>query len=276
MVFVKANDDMHARQMAEVAGWLSACSELVSRGIVPVEADRGMRYWTASKCRLQCWQAALKVFEDDLADPCEMHDPWHAIEVVIQEILVSDLLTRVWTAILVQHDQQTGHQELQSIGYSVFIGHLELRSRAMRLMLHHRAAEQQAYDRLDQVRRRMERWTDLLLSRIANLEIAAQFGFEEHRVRDFAADRPLEDHTRRRQMETLLQASLAAALNRDLSSCPANPDLNAEIIAGILECFPEDRFDSVGLPKGLLHWQLEQSQRDVEQVLQSLMDEENA
>ncbi len=266
---------MHARQMAELAGWLSACSELFTGDVVPIDSGQGMRYWTASKCRLQRWQAALKVFEDDLANPCEMHDPWYAIEVVIQEILVSELLTRVWTAVLVQHDQATDGHELQSIGYSVFIGHLELRSRAMRLMLHNRAAGQRVYDRIDRLRRRMERWTDLLLSRISNLDIAGQFGFDEQRVLDFAADRPLEDHARRLQMENLLQASLVAALNRDVSDCPANPDLNAEIVAGVLECFPGDRFDSVGLPKGLLQMQLEQDHKNTEDMLQALMDEEN-
>ena len=265
---------MHARQMAEMAGWISACSELFSSGMVPVEGQHGMRYWTASKCRLQRWQSALKVFEDDLAEPCEMHDPWYAIEVVIQEILVSEILTRVWTAVLVQHDQTSGNQELQSIGYSVFIGHLEMRSRSMRLLLHNRAAGQQVYDRIDKLRRRMERWADLLLSRISDLEVAARFGFDEQRVRDFAADRPLEDHQRRSRMENLLQASLVAALNRELSTCSANPDLNAEIIAGILECFPGDRFDSLGLPKGLMHLQVEQNQRNTEAILQTLADEE--
>ena len=93
---------MHARQMAEVAGWLSACSESVSGGVTPLDPHRGMRYWTAAKCRLERWQTALKVFESDMQYQDPRHNPWPAIEVVVQEILVSDLLTRVWTAVLVQ------------------------------------------------------------------------------------------------------------------------------------------------------------------------------
>ena len=243
---------MHAKQMAEIGGWLSICSEVFTRGGQPANANSAMRYWAASKCRLQRWQAALKVFEDDFANPCEMHDPWHAIEIVVQEILISDVLTRVWTAVLVQHDRALEHNEMQSIGHSVFIGHLEARNRALRLMIHNRPHNQRAYDRLDELRRRMERWIDLLLSRVSDLELAIQFGFDEHRVRDFAADRHLENHERREQVQKLLLASLISSLKRGVKQWTANPDLNREIAAGVLACFPGDRFDSHGLPKSIM------------------------
>ena len=271
--YVKEPLRMHAKQMAEVAGWLSFCSELFSRGLIPPCQEHGMRYWTASKCRLQRWQAALKIFEDDLADPQPNHDPWHAIEVLLQEILLSDVLTRTWTALLVQHDEQTGNQELKSIGYSVYIGHLEARNRALRLILHHRGAGEASFDRIDALCRRMERWSDMLLSRLENLRIAKQFGFDSHRVGDFAADRHLESRQRRQQVENILQASLIAALSRDSSTCTANPDLNREIVAGILECFPEDRFDELGLPKGLVQLQLEQVPDEAESLLKQIEGE---
>ena len=260
--------------MAEIAGWLSICSEVFRRGGVAADADQAMRYWAASKCRLQRWQAALKVFEDDFAEPCEMHDPWHAIEVVLQEILISELLTRVWTVVLIQHDRTINHHDMQSIAHSVFIGHLEARNRAMRLLMHNRPSNQRAYDRLEELRRRMERWTDLLLSRISDLEMAIQFGFDEHRVRDFAADRHLEDHKRRQHTEHLLLASLSSGLRRDVMNYSANPDLNREIAAGVLSCIPADRFDSTGLPKSIMLMQMEQVQTDTHEMVQTLIDEE--
>ena len=266
---------MHARQMAETGGWLSICSEVFSKGGVQADSQQAMRYWAASKCRLQRWQAALKVFENDLANPQEMHDPWHAIEVVIQEILISEILTRVWTVVLIQHDRVFDHDEMQSIGHSVFIGHLECRNRALRLILHNRAANQNAYDRLDELRRRMERWVDLLLSRVSDLPLAIQFGFDEHRVRDFAADRHLENHERRQQMESLLLASLTSGLQRNVSSWSANPDLNREIVSGVLACIPGDRFDTTGLPKSVMMMQMEQVQNDTHAMVQSLIDEED-
>jgi hypothetical protein len=270
--FLESEWRMHAKQMAEVAGWLSSCSELFRSGLIPPRHENGMRYWSASKCRLQRWQAALKIFEADLEDPDPRHDPWHAIEVLLQEILISDVLTRVWTALLVEHDEARGHQEMKSIGYSVFIGHIEARNRALRLMLHYRGTSEPSFDRVDALRQRMERWTDLLLSRIEELPIARQFAFDTCRVADFAADRHLESLERRRHMENILQASLTAALSRDSSTCSANPDLNRDIVAGVLACFPEDRFGELGMPKGLVQLQLEQVPDEARCLLQSLND----
>ena len=269
------NGVMHATQMAEIGGWLSICSEVFTRGGHPANANQAMRYWSASKCRLQRWQAALKVFENDFQNPCEMHDPWHAIEVVIQEILMSELLTRVWTVVLIQHDRYIEHNEMQSIGQSVFIGHLETRNRAMRLMIKNRASNQKAYDRLEELRRRMERWVDLLLSRISDLELAIQFGFDEHRVRDFAADRHMEDSQRRDQVQKLLLASLTSSLKNGVKQWTANPDLNREIAAGVLACFPGDRFDTHGIPKSIMMMQMDQVQNDTHAMVQGLIDEED-
>ena len=273
-IFQERTSVMHARQLAEIGGWLSICSEVFSRGSQPVDARSAMRYWAASKCRLQRWEMALKVFEDDFATPCEMHDPWHAIEIVIQEILVSDVLTRVWTAVMIQHDRVVDHNEMQSVAHSVYIGHLEARNRALRLTLHNRSDNEAVCDRLDELRRRMERWTDLLLSRVSDLELAIKFGFDEHRVRDFAADRSLEDQQRRQQIEKLLQASLASSLNRGVRQWSANPDLNREIAAGVLACFPADRFDSHGLPKSIMMMQMEQVHNDTHELVQNLIDNE--
>ncbi|MDG2012647.1 MAG: hypothetical protein P8J33_04030 [Pirellulaceae bacterium] len=266
---------MHATQLAEIGGWLSISSDLFIREGQQANLKSAMRYWAASKCRLQRWQAALKVFEDDFANPCEMHDPWHAVETVVQEILVSEVLTRIWTAVLVQHDRVLAHQELQSIGHSVFIGHLEARNRALRLLLKNRPVNQAAFDRVDEIRRRMERWIDLLLSRVTDLEVAIQFGFEESRIRDFAADRPMENDEQLQQARKLLLASLSASLKRGIKTWTANPDLNREIAAGVLACVPSDRFDSVGLPKTITLMQMEQIHNDTHEMVTNLIDNED-
>lgn len=269
------NSVMHAKQMAEIGGWLSICSDLFTQGDQPVNASQAMRYWAASKCRLQRWQAALKVFENDFENPCEMHDPWHAIEVVIQEILISDVLTRIWTVVLIQYDQFAEDNEMQSIGQSVFIGHLEARNRALRLMIRNRASNQEAFDRLEELRRRMERWIDLLLSRVSDLQLAIQFGFDEHRIRDFAADRHMEDQPRRDQVQKLLLASLTSSLKHGVKQWTANPDLNREITAGVLACFPGDRFDSGGLPKSIMLMQMDQVHTDAHALVNDLIAEED-
>jgi len=266
---------MHATQLAEIGGWLAINSNDFIHNHPTTNMKSAMRYWAASKCRLQRWQAALKVFEDDFANPCEMHNPWHALETVVQEILISEILTRVWTAVLVEHDRVLEHHEMQSIGHSVFIGHLEARNRALRLILNHRDSNAEAFDRLDEMRRRMERWTDLLLSRTSDLETGLKFGFDENRIRDFAQDRPVDGSEQQIHAQKLFLASLSSSLKRGVTKWSANPDLNREIGAGVLSCLPGDRFDTVGLPKSIMLMQMEQVHNDTHEMVNQLINSED-
>ena len=202
---------MHARQLAELGGWLAICSKALKNSPASDVPD-GMKYWAASKCRIQRWQSALKVFENDLKNPQPMHDPWPAISVVIQEILISDLLTRIWTAALSQNSTEFQNHELLSVGHSIYIGHLEIRNRALQLLLEYRSSNEKRVEELDELRRRIERWTDMLLSRMQQLDSAQRFGFDEKRIQDFAIDRNLESRHRRKEVEQILMASLTTSL----------------------------------------------------------------
>lgn len=264
---------MHARQLAEIGGWIAICSNALDQNNNENAVDDGLKYWAASKCRIQRWQQAIKVFEDDLQNPQPMHDPWPAINVVIQEILISDLLTRTWTAALVSQNHAS-LQDLQSIGQSIYIGHLEIRNRALKLILEHRDTSEKHVQDLDELRRRIERWTDMLLSRMDNLAVVKRFGFDTQRIEDFASDRNLESRRRRREVEQILMASLANSLQTDGGRYTANPDLNREIAAGILGSIPTDRFESFGMPKSVLHMQMEQVQNDTQAMVQQLINEE--
>ena len=86
---------MHASQLAEIGSWVA----IHSSNLIYGQQDQPMlvasNYWTSSKIRLQRWVTALKMFEQDIQHPQHGHDPWPALEIVVHEILVSELLTRV-------------------------------------------------------------------------------------------------------------------------------------------------------------------------------------
>jgi len=102
----------------------------------------------------------------------------------------------------------------------------------------------------------------------SDAEIARKFAFDRNRVADFFSEKTEEKGpawTRRQQM---LLASFSTDVN-GVSQFAANPAFNRKIAAGILSCFPSDRFDSTGLPKSARMLWLEKSQDDT----QSLVDE---
>ena len=82
---------MHSSQLAELGSWVATHSGNLVYG----EQDQPMlvatSYWTASKLRIQRWVTALKMFEKDIEDSNKGHDPWPALEIVVQEILMSGI-----------------------------------------------------------------------------------------------------------------------------------------------------------------------------------------
>ncbi len=261
---------MHAKILAELACWVSTHSAPLVFGEQEQPEMAAQSYWTATQCRLNRWCSALRMFEKDLELQDERHNPWPAIEIVVQEIIVSELLTRVWSATMVMHDQVNETDELHGIAHGVHVGHIEAKNRALRIMLRGRAKNEEAFDRMNFLRRRIERWTDLFLSQLPLIDSAATFAFDESRVRDFGRENAEyashESQTRRQ----ILMASLDTDLERSTQPSPANPDLNRQVAAGVLACFPSDRFDSTGLPKSAQTIWLEKSHNDTALLLDHL------
>ncbi len=239
---------MHARHLAELAARLALES---SAGPISKEttAELAKQYWTSSKCRLESWQRALRIFADDLQTDDPWHDPWPATEVVIQEILISELLTRIWSAVLVQRDQSTQSSELTGLAQSVFISHMEVSNQALRLLMAQRQDRQAAVQQLNVHRRRLERWTDLLLGCLPDEKVASRFAHDRARMLDFAVDHRQQSSDSQCQANQLLLTSLSTELKKFSNRFSANPELNRQIAAGVMAFLPAENFDSIGLPK---------------------------
>lgn len=261
---------MHAIQLANIANWAAFNSQLLVEGSEPITSSSCSEYWSQSKCRQNRWMSALKVFEHDIKTRDENHDPWPAIEIVIQEIFVSEMLTRIWSATMIIHDDVQRSDELANIAHSIHIGHVEAKNRAMRMLLEDPDANPEVFDRLNKLRRKVERWTDLLLGQLPDLEAATLFAFQPNRVRDFSEE-SLEYTTNESTARQMIFAnSMPNDLNQFASRFPANPEINRKIASGLLNCFTVDRFDSLGLPKSIQQLWLEKSALDTQTYLETL------
>lgn len=266
---------MHSAQLAELGSWVAVNSGNLIYGEQDQPLLVATPYWTASKIRLQRWVTALKMFEQDLANPKKGHRPWPALEIVVQEILMSELLTRVWSATVLTHDWYHQCDEMHGLAHSVNVAHIEAKNRAIRILLRGQADNETAFDRMNGLRRRLERWTDLFLGQLPQGNRSAVFGFDRSRVEDYNREQRESVGPQFVVRQKVLVASFAADMARDQLSYSANPDLNREIAAGVLACFPTDRFDSSGLPKSARMIWLEKSQQDTQMLLDQLADFEN-
>ena len=265
---------MHARELVELAAILSAQGPTLIRGVPQLSSHGVQQYWTTSKCRLDRWTRNLKSFVANAAsmDAAEARLQWPLVRGVLEEILTGEVLTRVWTAVLCLFDRQHDGNEVESLARSIMIGHLEARHRVLMLLIRGPGIDAEGAVKLNRLRRRAERWTDLLVGHLARHGDVAEFAIDENRAAEFARDLDFQGECKGgRQAWPLLQASLRAAFHQGLAVVSPNEDLNAEIAAAILSCFPADLFDSTGLFQSLWLHRISNVTSDVQGMIETLI-----
>jgi hypothetical protein len=266
---------MNSREMLELAALASCHGPLLLEP--PTEISQAMleQYWSASKCRLDRWGRTLKNATHSAKGPrARAALPSTYLYSVIEEILASEVLTRVWTAVLAGHDRLLGRQETECIATSVLSGHLEARHRALKLLVEGPGISAHEAVQLNRVRRRAECWSDLLVGHIAAVAPVADFAVQPERAREFAADRNQERHVPADVSWKLLTAALRAAFRQGITSFAPNADTNVLIAGSILACFPSERFDSTGLLASARMLRLQRATADIELRIEELFAED--
>lgn len=233
---------MHVRELAQLAAVVAVQSPAFARlgAIVPQAAIE--QYWVASKCRIDRWLRLLRRMAD-AAEQCPKPAAlvWPRVLPALEEILVSELLTRQWTAATVAHDENRSDENLAPIARNIWLSHLDARRRLLQFMADGRAIEPDQAQTLDRLRRRIERWNDMLLAHLSPLIDTSEFAFDAARARDFADDLAPHASVEERQLACqIVQASLAASLGSSLHDRSPNADLNRKIGSAILACLPTD------------------------------------
>jgi hypothetical protein len=265
---------MHARELVELAAIVASHGGLLARDPSRLAAAGLNRYWAASKCRLEEWGQRLKrwTVAAHAGSPSANRAAWPSIRSVLEEILTGELLTRVWTAAVCAHDRLHKVDDGEPLVRSVFIGHQEVRHRVLTLLAHGPGIDVEQAMQLDQLRRRSERWCDMLVGYLLEFGDVSEFAVDTARARDFAAD--LHDQSQLaggRHAWSLVQVSLRAAFRHDLAPVSPNADLNAQIAAGVLACFPEAAFDSTGILRTLWAARLAEAADDAQGLIEALL-----
>jgi hypothetical protein len=260
---------MHARELVDLACVLSAYGSVLVRQPGPLARPGLDEYWIASKCRLDRWSHRLSRSADGKT-PGSRLGPTPAA--LLEEVLTGEVLTRVWAAVACAHDDAQGCDDAEPVARSVLIGHLEARHRVLTLLVSAPQVRAEEAIRLDCLRRRVERWTDMLIGFMNQRDEVREFAFDPERAADFGQD--LHEQGQQpggRHVWSLLQGSLQAAFSRDLAPWSPNADLNARIAGGILACFPAEVFDSTGLPRSLWSLRLTQTASDAQGMIGELL-----
>lgn len=240
---------MHSRDLVELAAVVAVHARVFVRGAPRPAQTLVEEYWAASRCRLDRWTRLLKRLADASTQgvPRPAMLSWTRIAPALHEILASELLTRIWTAAATAHDRAHDDTEIEPIARNIYRGHLEARRRLLQLLADGRAFDEEECQSLDQVRRRVERWCDMLLAHLAHDIDITQFAFDPARAIEFAEDLDYEATTADRHFTAqLVLGSLKASFDSCLADRSPNQDLNRRIAAAIVGCFPTELLETSG------------------------------
>lgn len=240
---------MHARELVDLAAVVAAHAPVLLRAASQVSEQSIEAYWMASKSRLDRWGRTLKRIASlmqcgDLKPNSAEHRLFRG---VLEEILASEVLTRVWSAAMCAYDRAYGADQMEPVARGVLIGQIEARHRVLTILVGNTGLTAEESLRLESLRRRSERWADLLVGRLAMEHDVCQFAVEPDRAREFADEFAQQSRCRGGRFAwPLVLASLNASFREWLEPASPNPDLNAQIAASILTCFPSEVFDGLG------------------------------
>lgn len=266
---------MHAIELVDLAAVLSihGPSLLFRRDLIPEVALQS--YWTTCRGRFDYWHGYLgecrHLLETHKHD--EVRKWWSNHQCIVEEILMSELLTRTYAALGSTLDQGEQSQEIGPITHSVFLTHLEARSRVLRLILDCRAVSLESAVRVNRLRAKLERWNDSLLAHLfADMpEPAERYAFDPRRLKTTTREiQSIPAGAARDTAGWILWTAMRNSLAEQCRHPSKLSDQNRQVGDSVLMCLRPDLFDAVGLCKTLWLHRLERGAEQTDRVLRQL------
>jgi hypothetical protein len=220
-------------------------------------------YWMTSRNRFELWHQTLARYRraEVSGDFHSLRQWWRDHLVVMEEVLVTEILTRVVAALASAVEAESGVDEISPITHAVHITHIEARNRVQKIMLYGRGNSIEDAVRLNRLRQAVERWTDAMIGRMSITSTRKlQYAFEPARAGNYCDDmRQLGTGASRKTAMWLMNASMHDMLSRRTSQHAALPEANRRVAQSLMMMLRPGLFDGVGTLKSIWLHQLESS-----------------
>lgn len=174
---------MNQQTFVEFTALVAAQASLVIEGTAPIPDGPLWIYWQYSQAVLRRWRGMIEI-------AARQPEPTVSQQVldIAEQLLLTEMLTRVWGTVLTACDLQRDQRRSKQIARSVLETHQQCRNSVLRLLVHADSLPIERMAELDRLRRRIERWTDLLIGPyVARFgEPLDVFAFDPRRARDLA------------------------------------------------------------------------------------------
>ena len=169
--------------VAEFSALVSAHAECVLRnGPGPSDESLG-QFHRQSTNRFNLWLRQIDTLgrdSDQTIDSPSMRA--RGVLEMAERILVYEILTRVWAAVLAASDAARGVRKSEPIARNVLYGHMMCRHEFVSRILQLSWLDHHTLRAIDRIRKKAERWTDLLVG-----HLVCRFGVEDVAYDDLRA-----------------------------------------------------------------------------------------
>ncbi len=206
------------------------------------------QYWVTSRLRSDTWHELLFLYSEAINKSAvrQRASLWDALNPVIQEILISEMLTRIVGGVTSMLDRNGVDSDSASIASNVFSNHLEARNRCLKLMAHGFGASKEQAANLNRLRLGFELWTDYFLAKLGDSEAILRVSHDAQRVHSW--HRELISQQSLRQSSRVIEVgSLRCWLQGHWCQREVSPRSNQRLAAIVMAMLRADSFDSLGL-----------------------------
>ncbi|QDU37786.1 hypothetical protein Mal4_21030 [Maioricimonas rarisocia] len=237
--------------LRDVAEFSAVCavhgSHVVAAG-QPVGDAWLERYLDACSRRARMWhQAHQECTQTSDAAPVDAAPRHMPIVHLADEILVTEVLTRTWTGVMAELARKASQPDVESAAWHGYMLHLKAKQTVLADLLYQTVLPVGVMLRVNRLRRRLEKWSDMFVSQVAGEHVARELAFETHRVDEFR-DEQVTWRTGHRSKE-LLVASVRQAVPADTRVVPERAEVHRELMSLQVALFPADAFSGTGLLK---------------------------
>lgn len=233
--------------LVEVTALVSAHSRLLIEQSDELSNALLGDYYIHSRNRFNRWMRDL----NDIENGVSIRDPLHLFGLIpkfppsmsiTEQVLVNDLLNRVWTVILVACDRHRQDVRIEPLAHNVFRSHMTVRHKALSVCMNDPKLKPEQVLHINKLRTSSERWADLLNCCLMAEYDLWDYAFDETRAREFHQDRFQNEKLGAQDSRawSLILAGLRHSFpDADGLSAPVHDD-DRMIVRSTIDCFPGD------------------------------------
>jgi hypothetical protein len=240
---------MNLGELIEFAAIVTRYSpNLIERGD-PLPEHCLERYGSWSEKRVAEWLALRTALPTQIAAACATQRAafWMKAQPTFVDVFAGGLLARVWGAVLTACDRQRRTHSAERTARSVLARHEQAQQQVLQLIVDGPHLTLERAVAIDRLRRKIERWSDVLVGQIVRCYGVADFAYDTDRALDFG-DEQLRYGCGLRQdrLWDMYFLCLRSAFPEIELPAGVPGRQRSEICKSILACLPENLFLSDG------------------------------